>query len=128
MSAFNSLILFPILLIQENVKCFSINSINRESWLNDHMHPRDKSIRHQQFNSYVYEEVIPFIRNSTSWETPIVTCGASFGALHSANLFFRRPDIINGVIAMSGDYELSSLHQGISRYRCVLQFPYAIPP
>ncbi|HUF11016.1 MAG TPA: hypothetical protein VMO47_16970, partial [Rhodothermales bacterium] len=34
-------------------KAFSINSINRESWLNDHMHPRDKAIRHQQYNQYI---------------------------------------------------------------------------
>lgn len=94
------------------IKVFSINSINRESWLNDHMHPRDKSIRHQQFNGYVLEEVIPFIKNATSWETPVITCGASFGALHAANLFFRRPDLINGVIAMSGDYELSHYTRG----------------
>ena len=29
-------------------KAFSINSINNESWLNDHMHPADKAMRHQQ--------------------------------------------------------------------------------
>ncbi|HEX4375453.1 MAG TPA: esterase, partial [Puia sp.] len=78
------------------VKVFSINSINNESWLNNNMNPRDKAIRHQQFNDYVFNEVVPFIRNNSSWETPIITCGASFGALHSANLFFKRPDLING--------------------------------
>lgn len=93
-------------------KVFSINSINRESWLNDHMHPNDKGIRHRQFNEYVFEEVLPFIRNSTSWETPIIACGASFGALHAANLFLRRPDAINGVIGLSGDYELSHYTRG----------------
>jgi esterase/lipase superfamily enzyme len=94
------------------VKVFSINSINAESWLNSHMHPRHKAIRHQQFNEYVFNEVVPFIRNMTSQDTHIITTGASFGALHAANLFFRRPDIINGVIAMSGDYDLSSYTKG----------------
>lgn len=94
------------------VKVFSINSINAESWLNSHMHPRHKAIRHQQFNEYVYNEVVPFIRNMTSQDTHIITTGASFGALHAANLFFRRPDLINGVIAMSGDYDLSSYTKG----------------
>src|SRR5215471_11976087 len=65
------------------VKVFSINSINKESWLNDSMEPRSKSIRHQQFNYYVFQEVIPFIRQYTSLETPIIISGASFGALHS---------------------------------------------
>src|SRR5688572_7732802 len=67
------------------IKIFSINSINTESWMNDHMNPRDKSIRHQQFNNYVFEEVIPFIKSNTSADTPIIISGASFGALHSMN-------------------------------------------
>ncbi len=93
-------------------KVFSINSINNESWMNYNMHPRDKIIRHMQFNDYVYNEVVPFIRNNTSWETPIITCGASFGALHSANLFFKRPDIINGCLSMSGVYDLTEYTRG----------------
>src|SRR5436853_3122970 len=84
------------------VKIFSINSINNESWLNNHMDPKHKIIRHQQFNEYVYEEVIPFVRTHTSNDTPIIICGASFGALHSMNLFLKRPDLLHGVIAMSG--------------------------
>jgi esterase/lipase superfamily enzyme len=94
------------------VKVFSINSINAESWLNNQMHPRHKSIRHQQFNEYVFNEVVPFIKSSTSEETPIITCGASLGALHSANLFFRRPGLFAGVIGMSGDYDLSTYTKG----------------
>jgi esterase/lipase superfamily enzyme len=89
------------------LKVFSINSINTESWMNDHINPRDKSIRHNQFNSYVFEEVIPFIKTHTNNHTPIVTCGASFGALHSMNLFLKRPELINGVIGLSGVYDLT---------------------
>lgn len=94
------------------VKVFSINSINNESWMNNHMDPRMKAIRHQQFNSYVFEEVIPFIKTHTSNQTPIITCGASFGALHSMNLFLKRPDLINGVLAMSGVYDLTEYTKG----------------
>ncbi len=93
-------------------KVFSINSINNESWLNNSMNPRDKIIRHQQFNEYVYNEVVPFIRNNTSWQTPIIICGASFGALHSMNLFLKRPDLINGCLAMSGVYDLTEYTKG----------------
>jgi len=71
------------------IKVFSIDSINNESWLNNNMDPWQKSVRHQQWNDYVYNEVVPFIRNSTSWDTPIVVSGASFGALHSMNLFLK---------------------------------------
>ena len=94
------------------VKVFSVNSINTESWLNKQMIGEHKAIRQNQFNEYIYNEVIPFIRTSTSWETPIITCGASFGALHSMNLFLKRPDLINGVIAMSGVYNLMEYTDG----------------
>jgi len=60
------------------VKVFSINSINTESWMNNHMDPVHKAIRHNQFNDYVYNEVVPFVRTHTSDDTPIITCGASF--------------------------------------------------
>jgi esterase/lipase superfamily enzyme len=39
-------------------------------------------------------------------------CGASFGALHSMNLFLKRPDLIDGVIAMSGVYDLTEYTDG----------------
>lgn len=94
------------------VKIFSIDSINTESWMNPHMDGRSQIVRHKQWNDYVYNEVIPFIRNNTSWDTPIITCGASFGALHSANLFFQRPDLINGCLPMSGVYELTEYTKG----------------
>ena len=94
------------------VKVFSIDSINNESWLNNGMEPAHKAIRHNQFNRYVFEEVIPFVRNSTSAETPIISSGASFGALHAMNLFLKRPDLINGVISMSGVYDLSEYTKG----------------
>ena len=96
------------------VKVFSINSINTESWMNTEMLGEHKAIRHNQFNKYVFDEVIPFIKASTSNETPIITCGASFGALHSMNLFLKRPDIINGVIAMSGVYDLHEYTKGFN--------------
>jgi esterase/lipase superfamily enzyme len=94
------------------VKVFSINSINNESWMNNNMDPRHKAIRQQQFNSYVYEEVIPFVKTVTSYNTPIIACGASFGALHSMNLFLKRPDLLNGVVALSGVYDLTEYTKG----------------
>ncbi len=94
------------------IRVFSINSINNESWMNNDMLPEHKAIRHNQFNEYVFNEVVPFIRNSTSNETMIYTCGASFGALHAMNLFLKRPDILNGAISMSGVYDLTEYTKG----------------
>jgi esterase/lipase superfamily enzyme len=94
------------------VKVFSVDSINNESWLNKNMHPEHRALRHEQWNQYIFNEVIPFIRSNTSEDTPIITCGASFGALHSMNLFLKRPDLIRGVVAMSGVYNLMEYTDG----------------
>jgi len=105
------------------LKVFSINSINNESWLNDHVPPQYKAIRHQQFNQYVTDEVVPFIRNHCSNETMIITTGASFGALHAANTLFRRPDLFEGTIAMSGTYDLKSYTKGYYDDNCYFNSP-----
>lgn len=94
------------------VKVFSVNSINDQSWMNQQVEPHQRSIRHDQWNDYVYRELVPFIKSKTSETAPIITCGASFGALHSMNLFLKRPDLISGVVAMSGVYELTEYTKG----------------
>lgn len=94
------------------IRAFSINSINNESWLNDENHPEYKSERHRQFNEYVSGEVVPFIKNLCGENIQIITTGASFGALHAANTFFRRPDLFSGTIAMSGSYDLKDYSKG----------------
>ncbi len=54
------------------IKVFSINSINNEIGLNKEMLGKHKAKRQNQFNEYVFNEVIPFIKNSTSNETAIL--------------------------------------------------------
>ena len=108
---------------QGKVKAFSINSINNESWLNSSMHPRDKAIRHQQYNRYIAEEVVPFIYTHSNGRVPIITTGASLGALHAANTLFRRPDLIDGTIAMSGVYDLKSYSKGYYDEDCYFNSP-----
>ncbi len=110
------------------VKVFSINSMNMESWMNKEMLGEHKAIRHNQFNNYVFNEVIPFVRANTSPDTPVTTCGASFGALHSMNLFLKKPDLINGVIAMSGVYDLHEYTDGYNDEQVYINSPMNYMP
>lgn len=93
-------------------KVFSINSINNESWLNNSIYPPHKSLRHGQYNQYLIEEVVPFIFNNCKGRVPIITTGASLGAYHAANSFFRLPSVFRGTIAMSGVYDLKAYSKG----------------
>lgn len=109
-------------------KVYSINSINSESWLNSEMDPRHKAIRHQQYNYYITEEVVPFIKNDCNGDVPIITSGASLGALHAANSFFRRPDLFTGTLAMSGVYDLSTYSKGYWDENCYFNSPVHYVP
>lgn len=94
------------------VKVFSINSINREAWLNRHVPPHDRAVRQMQYNGYITEEVVPYIWNSLQGRHGIITAGASLGAYHCANQLFRRPDLFDGMIAMSGNFDIRRFADG----------------
>jgi esterase/lipase superfamily enzyme len=94
------------------VKVFSINSINSESWLNHQLPSRQKAIRHQQYNRYITDEVIPYIKNAMGGEGRPITCGVSLGAFHAANSLFRRPDLFDGCLGLSGIYDLKQYTNG----------------
>jgi esterase/lipase superfamily enzyme len=94
------------------LKVFSINSINRDGWMNKHIHPRDRAIKQVQYNQYVTEEVVPYIWHSCNGRVGIITTGASLGAYHCANQLFRRPDLFDGMIAMSGNYNIGNFTDG----------------
>ncbi len=94
------------------VKVFSINSINRQSWLNRELHPKYKALRQVQYNNYITSEVVPYIWNSCQGRMGIITTGASLGAFHAANQLFRRPDLFDGTIAMSGAFDIRAYYEG----------------
>ena len=74
------------------------------SWTNRHVGPADRARAHLDYDRYVVEEVFPFVLGQTGRET-CWTTGCSMGAFHAANFFFRRPDLFDGVIGLSGLYD-----------------------
>jgi esterase/lipase superfamily enzyme len=95
------------------VRAYSINSVNRYSLLNEQASPQWKAELLTRYDRYIIDEVLPLIRNDTgdSQARPITT-GASLGAFLSANAYFRHPDLLRGVIAMSGSYDIRSYLRG----------------
>ena len=90
------------------VRVFSINSINQQAWMDDKLPVGEQARRQALFSAYVEDEVVPYIRGvCQSPELRVATAGASFGAFHAANALFRRPELFDGVIAMSGFYDLA---------------------
>lgn len=95
------------------VKIYSIDSINRHSWMNKEIHPAERARRQVLYDAYVYEEVAPFIWNDCKTnDIRICTSGASFGAFHALNAVLKHPDRFQDTIAMSGAYDVRSFADG----------------
>jgi esterase/lipase superfamily enzyme len=107
------------------VRVFSINSINSQAWMDRNLPVPEQARRQALYARYVEDEVVPFIRHvCQTQDMRIATSGASFGAFHAANTLFRRPDLFDAVIAMSGFYDLAPdyLH-GYSDDNCYFNNP-----
>jgi esterase/lipase superfamily enzyme len=83
---------------------FSVDCIDGEAWAGTHLSPRQRIENHERWYNYIVEELVPAIRQF-SGRKDILTFGCSLGAMHAANLFFRRPDLFDSVFAISGLYD-----------------------
>ena len=89
------------------IKLFCVDSVDEESWYNYAVSPRERNARHEAYDRYIVQEVVPFIRHHCqSPQGRVMTNGCSMGAFHAVNFFLKHPDIFQGIIALSGLYRL----------------------
>jgi esterase/lipase superfamily enzyme len=88
-----------------------VDSIDAESWYCTWAHPSGRIYRHTQYDQYIYNEVLPFIRSQND-DAFIMTTGCSFGAYHAVNFALRHPDVIRRAIGLSGLYDMRSFMDG----------------
>jgi esterase/lipase superfamily enzyme len=90
------------------VKLFAVDSVDNQSWANYGVHPYDRAWRHESYDGYITEEVVPFIRQHCAGDTQkLLTTGCSMGGYHAANFFFRHPNLFDATIALSGLFHLN---------------------
>jgi esterase/lipase superfamily enzyme len=107
------------------VRVFSINSINSQAWMDKSLPVPEQARRQALYASYIEEEVVPYIRTMVGNPgARIATTGASFGGFHAANTLFRRPDMFDALIGMSGFYDLEPDYlRGYSDDNCYFNNP-----
>jgi esterase/lipase superfamily enzyme len=93
------------------LRAYSVNSVNKYALMNDNAPPPLKAELLTRFDRYVTDEVLPLIRHESGGRAPMVS-GASMGAYLSANTYFRHPDVVRGLIAMSGSYDVRGYFDG----------------
>ena len=92
------------------LQVFSVDTIDAETWSNTNGDPRWRIERHEQWVRYLIQEIVPQMINrcrETNHEADpkLMVFGASMGAMHAGNLYFRFPDIFDSGIALSGMYD-----------------------
>ena len=93
------------------VQVFCVDSVDAESWYARDKHPYDRAVRHEQYERYVLDEVLPFTRTKNG-NPYLIAAGASFGAYHAVDFALRNPWTFNRVIGMSGLYDIREQTDG----------------
>ena len=107
---FNMVYSIEHLINSGKVQLFCCDSIDKESWSDIFGDKRHRIYMHEQWYYYIVDELVPRIfeinKNSNGYyANGILTTGCSMGATHAVNFMFRRPDIFDGCIGLSGYYD-----------------------
>ena len=94
------------------IQLFCVDTVDIETWSNIREDKEWRARRQEQYYGYIIDEVIPRIhKENTSKRLPIAA-GCSLGGLHAAIVFFRRPDLFDGVLSLSGVYDAKFFTDG----------------
>ena len=93
-----------------DVMVYAIDTIDKETWSDKWGNAEWRIYRHEQWISYIVNEVVPFMQGMAmernGWDSApgCMTFGCSLGATHAANLFYRFPNHFDSMMALSGIY------------------------
>lgn len=93
--------------IQEGlIQIYTPDTIDMETWLDPSRDPVHRAKRHNDYDRYIMDELIPYIKYDTGWKSGMIATGCSIGGYHALNFFLKHPDIFNTVISLSGIYDV----------------------
>jgi esterase/lipase superfamily enzyme len=84
------------------VKLYCVDSYDAESWSNYGIPLEDRALRHAAYESWILDEVVPFIRWDCGAASEVITCGVSLGAFHAPNFALKRADVFMRAGAVGG--------------------------
>jgi esterase/lipase superfamily enzyme len=93
-------------LAEGKLQLLCVDGIDDESFYAFDKPAEERLTRHLQYERYILEEVLPFYEKRAPG-TPLTAHGCSLGAYHSMAIALRHPEKFQGVLALSGRYDLS---------------------
>lgn len=111
------------------IKLYCTESNVAETWTRKDGDPARRLQRHRAFESYVLQELVPFIREDCrSPEIPLAVSGTSLGAFYSANVVLKHPETFRWALCMSGLYDISRFVKGFNSDELYFSNPMAYLP
>ena len=88
------------------VKLYCVDAFDAESWSHGWLPLEERARQHERYESWIVDQVVPFIHDDLGGPQDIVATGCSMGAFHAANFALRRADLFPLAICLSGNYDL----------------------
>ncbi len=92
------------------VKLYCVDSYDAASWSNRDVPVEERARRHNAYESWLIDQVVPWIHSDCGGPVEIATLGCSLGAFHAANSALKRADLFPLAMCFSGTYDPSDLH------------------
>jgi esterase/lipase superfamily enzyme len=88
-----------------------VDSVDAESWYNEGVPPAVRGKRHEQYDAYLRDELLPFVRDRAK-RGDLGLFGCSFGGYHAANFAGRHPELVTKAVCLSGIYDVRRFIDG----------------
>lgn len=89
------------------IKLYCLDSLDHLSWSNKAVDHETRARHHDDYERWVTEEVVRFIRGDSPGSGDLLATGCSLGGFHAVHFALRRPDLFPVAIASSGAFDPS---------------------
>ena len=87
------------------LKLYCVESFDSASWSNTSLPLEDRAREHGRYESWLLDEVVPWIHADCGGPQDIATVGVSLGAYHAVNFALKRADLFPLALGLSGNYD-----------------------
>jgi esterase/lipase superfamily enzyme len=92
------------------VKLYCVDSYDSVSWAARDVPLEDRARRHGAYESWIVDQVVPYMSSDSGGAGDFITTGCSMGAFHALNFAFKRADIFPLAMCFSGNYDPWAWH------------------
>lgn len=90
------------------LKLYCVDSYDAASWSDSSVELEERARRHGSYESWIIDQVVPWISEDCGGSADIATLGCSLGAFHAANFALKRADLFPLALCFSGNYDPST--------------------